>query len=67
MHGEDLLIDDSCDWKTVEAVREGLPQLDVVPSFAFIIEAVDSVDGGTLMISTKDEEVLWILDLVCQE
>ena len=67
MHGEDLLIDDSCDWETVEAVRKRLPQLDVVSSFAFIVEAVDSVDGGTLVVPTQDEEVFWVFDLVCQK
>lgn len=30
---EDLLIDDGCDWQTVEAVSKGLPQLNVVPPF----------------------------------
>lgn len=36
MHAEDLLIDDSSDGETVEAVCEGLPQLDVVSSLALI-------------------------------
>ena len=67
MHCEDLLINDSGDWKTVEAVCEGLPQLDVVSSFALIVEAVDTVDGGTFVVATQNEEVFWILDLVCQK
>lgn len=25
VHGEDLLVDDGCNWQTVEAVRECLP------------------------------------------
>ena len=65
MHGEDLLIDDSCDGKAVEAVCEGLPQLNVVSSFALIVEAVDTVDGGTLVVSTQNEEVLRVFDLIC--
>ena len=32
---EDLLVDDRRHRQTVEAVRERLPQLDVVPSFAW--------------------------------
>lgn len=31
----------------------------------FIKEAVNSVDGGTLMVTPEEEEVLWVLDLVC--
>lgn len=67
MHGEDLLVDDCCDRQAVEAVRKCLPELDVVSAFAFIVEAVDSVDGGTLVVSAKDEEVFGVLDLVREE
>jgi hypothetical protein len=67
VHGEDLLVDDGSDREAVEAVGEGLPQLDVVPSLALIIEAVDPVDGGALVVTAQDEEVLGVLDLVGQQ
>ena len=66
MHCENLLVNDGCNWETIEAVREGLPQLDIVPALAFVVEPVDSIDGGALVVATQDEEVLRILDLVCQ-
>ena len=65
MHREDLLVYNCCNWQAVEAIRERLPQLDVIPPFAFIVETVDAVDGSTLMVSAQDEEVFWIFDLVC--
>jgi len=34
VHAEDLLIDDGSNGEAVEAVREGLPELDVVPPLA---------------------------------
>ena len=34
MHGEDLFINDGCYRKTIKAIRERLPQLDVVAPFA---------------------------------
>jgi hypothetical protein len=67
VHGEDLLVDDGGDGQAVEAISEGLPQLDVVPSLALVVEAIDAVDGGALMVAAEDEEVLGILDLVGQE
>jgi hypothetical protein len=67
VHGEDLLVNDGCDGQAVEAISEGLPQLDVVPSLAFVVEAVDAVDGGALVVATENKEVLGILDLVGQE
>lgn len=33
----------------------------------FIVEAVDAVDGSTLVVASEDEKVLWVLDLVCQQ
>lgn len=36
MHGENLLIDDSGNWKTVETICKRLPKLDVVTSFAYM-------------------------------
>ena len=67
MHGEDLLVNDGSNGQAVETIGKSLPQLDVVPSFAFVVEAVDSVDGGAFVVSSQDEEVLGILDLVCQQ
>jgi len=64
VHCEDLLIDDCRDRQAVEAISERLPQLDVVPSLALVVEAVDPVDGGAFVIATQDEEVFRVLDLV---
>ena len=36
-------------------------------SLALVIEAVDAVDGGALVIASQQEEVLWVLDLVGEE
>ncbi len=51
MHGENLLVDDSSNGKTVEAVGEGLPELDVVATLALVVEAVNAVDGGALVVA----------------
>lgn len=67
MHGEDLLVDDGGDGQAVEAVRKSLPQLDVIAPLAFVVEAVDAVDGGALVVAAQDEEVLGVLDLVGQQ
>lgn len=67
MHGENLLVNDGGNWEAIEAIGEGLPQFDVVPSLAFIVEAIDTIDGGALVVATENEEILGIFDLVCQE
>lgn len=67
MHGKDLLVNDGGNGEAVEAVGESLPELDVVSALALIVETVDTVDRGTLVVSTQNEEVLGVLDLVCKE
>lgn len=67
MHGEDLLVNDGSDGQAVEAVCECLPEPDVVPSLAFVVEAVDTVDRSALVVAAKDEEVLGVFDLVSEQ
>ena len=67
MHGEDLLVNDGRDGEAVETVSKGLPELDVVSSLALVVEAVDTVDRGTLVVTAQNEEILGILDLVGEQ
>jgi hypothetical protein len=64
VHCENLLIDDCCNGQAVEAVRESLPKLDVIPSFAFIVESIDAVDGSAFVVAAQDEEIFGVFDLV---
>ena len=67
MHAEDFLINNSSNWEAVETVSESLPKFDVVSSLALVVEAIDSIDTCTLVITSKEEEVLWVLDFVGEE
>lgn len=67
VHGEDLLVDDSGDGQAVEAIRKSLPKLNVVTTLALIVETIDTVDGGAFVVTSQDEEILGVLDLVCQQ
>lgn len=67
VHAQDLLINEGRYRQAVEDVGEHLPQLDGVPSLAFVVEAIDAIDAGTLVIATEDEEVFGIHDFVRQQ
>lgn len=67
MHSEDLFVNDRSNGQAVEAIRKGLPKLDVVSSFALVVETIDTIDGCAFVVSTENEEILWIFDLVCEE
>lgn len=48
----------------------GLLLLSMCSSFSaltLIIKAVDTVNGGTLVVAAQQEEVLWVFDLVGQK
>ncbi len=64
---EDLLVHDGGDGQAVEAVRERLPQLDVESPLALVVESVDPVNTGALVVAPEQEEVLRVLDLVGQQ
>ena len=63
VHAQDLLVDERGDGQAVEAVGEGLPEADRVAPLALVVEAVDAVDGGALVVAAEEEEVFGVLDL----
>jgi high-affinity K+ transport system ATPase subunit B len=67
VHAENLFVNDSRSRKAIEAVRESLPELDTETPLALVVESIDSVDGGTLVVSSENKEVLGVLDLVSQQ
>jgi len=67
VHAENLLIDDCGDWQAVEAIGKGLPKLNIVTTFAFVVEPINSVDGGAFVVAAQNEEVLGIFDLVSEQ
>jgi hypothetical protein len=67
MNAEDLAGNNGCNGKAIESVNEGLPDLDVTPPFALIIEAINAGHVRTFMISSKKKEVFGILEFVAQQ
>jgi len=67
MHREDLLINNGSDWQAVEAIRKSFPQLDVVSALTLVIKPINTVDRCAFVISSENEEVFRIFDLVCQK
>lgn len=61
---EYLVVYDRSGRKTIEHVGEGPPKLDAVPPLALVVEAVDAIDSGALVISAEAEEVFGPPDFV---
>ena len=64
MTTEEFLVNNGSHREAVEAICECLPQTNVVTTHAFVIKPVKAVNRGTLMISSQQEEVLRVLDLI---
>jgi len=67
MHTDDFVVNDSRTREAVEGVAESLPKFDAEATAAFVIESVYPIDPSALVISSKDEKVLWILDLISKQ
>jgi len=64
MHAENFLINKSCNWQAVKYIGEYFPKFDRVPSLAFVVKSINSVDLGAFVVTSEEEEVLRVLDLV---
>jgi hypothetical protein len=53
VHAEDFVIDERSDGQAVEAVGKNFPKLDSIATLALIVKAVNTVDLGTFVVSSK--------------
>ena len=67
MHTKDLFCDDGCDREAIEGIDEGLPDLDIASPFAFVVESIDSRDIRTLVVATKNEKILGVLQFIAEQ
>ena len=52
VHAKDLFIDNGSDGEAVEGVGESFPQFYIIPSLALVVEAIDTTDGRTFMVTS---------------
>jgi len=64
MCAEDFLVDHGSTREAVEAISESLPEFDAKPALALIIKPVDTINRGTLVVASKNEEIFRVLDFV---
>ena len=64
MSSKNLLVYNGCNRKAIDGVAEGLPQLDVIPPFAFVVESVDSGNGCAFVVAAEQEKIFRIFHLV---
>jgi len=60
---KNLLRDDGSDRQTVEQLVALPPEFDGIATLTFVVEAIDSIDGRTFMVSPEHEELQREFDL----
>ena len=65
MHADDSTFDNGTNGKALKAVRKQFPKTIIVSSFAFIEEAINTIDRISLVISTQNKEVFRIFNFIC--
>jgi hypothetical protein len=64
MHAQNFFIDQCTNRQAVKDIREYLPEFNGVAALALIVETVNSVNLGTFVISSEQEEVFRIFYFV---
>lgn len=67
MHAKYSVIDQRRHGHVVEQIDERAPQLETVASLALVKEAEDPRDLLAFMVPAEQEDVLGVLDLVCEQ
>lgn len=67
MHAYNSLVHDCCDRKNVENIHKNLEYLKIAFSFTFIVESIQSVNVGALMVSSQHEKCCRILNFEAEK
>ena len=67
MHAHNFLINQCDKWHIIEAIIKLLPKFNVISSFDFIEESIQSCDCLTFMITPQDDNLVWVSDLKCEK
>jgi len=67
MHTNNLIINNSRTRQTIKSVTELFPNFNRKTTAALVVETVDAVYAGALVVAAEDEEVFWVLYFISEE
>jgi len=67
VHANDLIINHSRTWKTIEGIAKLFPHLYREAPTTFIIKTVNPINASTFMVSTQKEEIFRVLNFVREQ
>lgn len=67
VHTNDFIVDNSGAGQTIKSVAKLLPHFHRKAATTLIVESVNAIDAGALVIASEQKEILRILDLVGKE
>ena len=67
MDTENFLVDHCRKRHHIEGLLEFFPHFNVVPAFAFIIEAVNAIDCRAFVVAAEQEKIFRVSHLICEQ
>uniref|UniRef100_A0A6B2LC98 Uncharacterized protein n=1 Tax=Arcella intermedia TaxID=1963864 RepID=A0A6B2LC98_9EUKA len=67
MNTKNLILNNRTKRQTIKTIIKQLPNLQTIARLALVVEPVDSINRRTFVVASKHEEVLGVLDFVCEE
>jgi hypothetical protein len=67
VHAQNLVVDQGGNGKAVKNILEFFPNSNGVSTLALIVESVNSVNLGAFVVTSQEEEVLLVFNLVGKE
>lgn len=67
MHADNFIINHGTAGQTIEGIAKLFPHFDGKSTSTFIVKAIDSINAGTFVIASEQEEIFGILNLVGKE
>jgi len=67
VHTKDFFIYNGRYGKAIETIGKGLPQFYTMPPFAFVVKAINSVDGSAFVVASKNEKVFGKFNLIREQ
>ena len=64
VHANDFIINDRRTGQAIEGVAELLPHFDRIAATALVVETVNAVDAGALVVAAEQKEIFGVLDFV---
>jgi hypothetical protein len=67
VHAQNLFIDEGSHREAVKTLGKYFPETNIEPTFALVVETINSINRRTFVVSPQQEKVLRVLNFISQK